>query len=438
MKFSSAEILFTVVSVLAMGVFMPSAATDDTPVPAVSQSLEERPSIQVASADRLSLRFQGQADLTGEYRVSPDGTLSVPVIGRMNIADMSLAQLEQELTRRVTEFTSRVTYVTAEIISYRPLFVTGFVSKPGAVEWHPGITVLQAEALVGGLYRAPEETNRNETVSGVEALRILRTGHEEQKLLLASLARLKAEKAGSAQVEIPPALVGLVGEQEARSLIEGQQSYLNNRRTGLERRKAALERSADLADDELDALQEQAARVSEQLQMRRDMHEKLAGLLQKGLVPRERALESEIKIAELEEKATNVAVARARVQSTAAMLKQEAVALEEDRAAGIDAEIARLEGELAKAGIDVEAATIAYDRLAAETARVAATPLRRMVIEYMIVRRNETGEQRAPAQASSYLLPGDVLLVSQEWEQAANQTPEALSGGETGRTGNAQ
>jgi polysaccharide export outer membrane protein len=438
MKFSSAEILFTVVSVLAMGVFMPPAAADDTPIAAVSQSLEVPPPIQVTTADRLSLRFHGQADLTGEYRVSPDGTLSVPVIGRIDVADMSLAQLEQELTQRVTEFTSRVTYVTAEIISYRPLFVTGFVSKPGAVEWHPGITVLQAEALVGGLYRAPEEANNKERISGVEAVRLLRTGREEKKLLLASLARLKAEKAGNAQVEVPPALVELAGEAGARSLIEGQQSYLNSRRTGLEKKKAALERSANLAGDELDALQEQAARVNEQLQMRRDMHEKLAGLLQKGLVPRERALESEIKIAELEEKATNVAVARARVQSTAAMLKQEAVALEEDRAAGIDAEIARLEGELAKTSIDVDAATNTYDRLAAEAVRVAATPLRRMVTKYTIVRRSKTGEQRAPVQTSSYLLPGDVLLVAQEAEQEADQSPEALSSGEAGGAGNAQ
>ncbi|PZV40417.1 polysaccharide biosynthesis/export family protein [Mesorhizobium kowhaii] len=438
MKVSSVEILFTVVSVLAMGVFMPLAAADDIPISTVSQSLEEPPSVQVTTADRLSLRFHGQADLTGEYRISPDGTLSVPVIGRINVADMSLAQLEQELTRRVTEFTSHGTYVTAEIISYRPLFVTGFVSKPGAVEWHPAITVLQAEALVGGLYRAPEGAISNENIGDVEALRLLRTGREEQKLLLASLAGLKAEKAGSAQVEVPPVLAGLAGEEEARSLIEGQQSYLNSRRTGLEKKKAALERSADLAGDELDALQEHAARVNEQLRMRRDMQEKLAGLLQKGLVPRERELESEIKIAELEEKATNVAVARARVQSTAAMLKQEAVALEEDRAAGIDAEIARLEGELAKAGIDVEAATNRYDRLATETARAAATPLRRMVIKYTIVRRSETGEHRAPAETSSYLLPGDVLLVSQEFEQETSQTPETPGGDQAGGTGNAK
>ena len=149
MKFSSAGIfLFTFVCALATHALTAPAGAEDLPVSAMSSSLEELPPNQVAAAERISLRFEGQPDISGEYHVSPDGTLSVPVIGRISIAEMSLAQLEQDLTRRVTEFSGRPTYVTAEIVAYRPIFVTGFVSRPGAVEWRPGLTVLQAEALV--------------------------------------------------------------------------------------------------------------------------------------------------------------------------------------------------------------------------------------------------------------------------------------------------
>jgi hypothetical protein len=269
----------------------------------------------------------------------------------------------------------------------------------------------------------------------VEAMRSLRSGREQQKLLLASLARLKMEKADSAQIEVPPALVNLVGEEEARSLIDGQQSLLDSRRSGLQKKKAAIERSIAIAREELEGLKGQRVRVDEQLQLRRGLQEKITELLQKGLVPRERSLESDIRIAELEEKATNIAVARARVESTAAMLQQDAVTIEEDRAAGIDAEIAKLEGELAQVSIDVDAATGTYNRFASEAARAAAAPLPRMVIKYTIIRRSEAGEERATAQTSSYLRPGDVLLVSQEVEQGLNRTQEMTSGGETGRTG---
>ena len=439
MKFSSAGILlFTFVCVLATHALTASAEAEDPPVSAMSRSLEELPPSQVAAADRISLRFQGQPDISGEYHVSPDGTLSVPVIGRISIADMSLAQLEQDLTRRVTEFAGRPTYVTAEIVAYRPIFVTGFVSRPGAVEWRPGLTVLQAEALVGGLYRAPELTNSHGEIGSVETLRSMRSGREQQKLLLATLARLKTEKAGSAQIEVPPALVNLVGEEEAKALIDGQQSLLDSRRSGLEKKKAAIERGIAIAGEELEGLKGQRVRVDEQLQLRRGLQEKITELLQKGLVPRERSLESDIRIAELEEKGTNIAVARARVESTAAMLQQDAVTIEEDRAAGIDAEIAKLESELAQVGIDVEAAMQTYNRVASEAARATATPLPRMVIKYTIIRRSEAGEERAAAQTSSYLQPGDVLLVSQEVEQGLKQTQDMTGGDETGRTGEAK
>ena len=101
MKVSSV-FLFTVVSVLAMGVFMPLAAADDVQISTVGQSLEEPPSVQVTTADRLLLRFHGQADLTGEYRISPDGTLSFPFMVLINVAYISLANLELYFTRRLT------------------------------------------------------------------------------------------------------------------------------------------------------------------------------------------------------------------------------------------------------------------------------------------------------------------------------------------------
>lgn len=394
----------------------------------MSSSLEELPAAHVAAADRIALKFQEQPALTGEYRIASDGTLSVPVIGRIDLKEMSLADLEQELTRRVIEISGRTTYVTAEIIAYQPIFVTGFVSKPGALEWHPGLTVLQAEALAGGLYRATESPIGDAKSGIVESRRLLLKSREQQKLLLASLARLKAERMGSTQIEIPPALMDLVGEDQARNAVKGQQSLLDGRRSELEKKKGALEQGIAIAAKELDLLNDLRNRLDEQLRMRRDQQTKIVGLLQKGFVPRERSLESEIEIAELEEKATDVAVARARLESTAARLRQDSSTIEQDRAMEIDAEIAKLESELAGAGIDMDAAMAAYTA----AAQAAASPLPRTVIKYTIIRRNKGGENRLPAQTSSYLRPGDVLLVSQEIDDNVNPPKHSLNGGIAG------
>jgi protein involved in polysaccharide export with SLBB domain len=404
----------------------------------INRSLDELPAVRMTMAQRIALRFRDQPALSGEYHVGPDGTLSIPVIGRIAVADMSLAELEEVLTERVTELTGSPTHVTADVIAYRPIFVTGFVSKPGAVDWYPGLTVLQAEALAGGLYRAPEQTNNAGGFGRVEALRQIRIGHEQQKRLLASLSRLRAEQTGTGQIEIPPTLVSLFGEDEARSLIEKQQSLLDRRRSLSDRQLADIERRIALAAKELEALQDLSIRVSEQLEMRRDMQERIATLLERGLVPQVRSLEGEIHIAQLEEKATDVEVTRARVQSTAAVLKQETVTVQKDREATIDAEIANLESELARATIDLEAAMETYNRLNIGAAQAPSPLLSRTVIRYTIIRRGESGEERILAQTSSYLRPGDVLLVSQETENETDTTQTGSGEAGTGRSGKAK
>ena len=45
--------------------------------------------------------------------------------------------------------------VSAEVITYRPIFVLGEVSKPGQYPYQPGMTVVTAAAVAGGFtYRA--------------------------------------------------------------------------------------------------------------------------------------------------------------------------------------------------------------------------------------------------------------------------------------------
>ncbi len=86
----------------------------------------------VANAERLSIKFHDYADLTGDYRIDADGTISIPVIGRVAVNGMSPLQLETVLAERVTSVTGREAYVTVEIAGYRPVFVSGYVSHPGA------------------------------------------------------------------------------------------------------------------------------------------------------------------------------------------------------------------------------------------------------------------------------------------------------------------
>jgi protein involved in polysaccharide export with SLBB domain len=390
-------------------------------VDATAATTSDASAVLLAAADQISLKFQDPPELSGDYRVASDGTLSVPVVGRIAIADLSLGDLEQVLSQRVTEFTGRPTYVTVEVTAFRPVYVTGFVSRPGAVEWRPGLTVLQAEALAGGLYRPPEQTDGLGGSRQIEAMRQLRKAHDAQKRLLSRLSRLEAERAGVAEVVVPATLVSLVGEPEARSLIEGEQALLERSRSALEAQIAALERGSVLAGEELGGLQDQSLRVDEQLEVRRNVQQDLDSLQERGIVTRDRTIEGRIRILELEEKAINLAVARANVRGTAAELERQAVTLRQDREATLGAEIAETRAALAEAVIDYESARESYNRLGESALMASANLGTHPVIRYTVVRQGAAGEERIEAGTSSHLRPGDVLLVSQEFEQNTTQ-----------------
>src|SRR6478672_2717035 len=105
----------------------------------------------VTDAQKLSLKFSDIPRLNGEYRVNADQTVTIPGLGRVSIAGMTISQFEELLTERATGIAGRDVFVTVEVSEYRPIFITGNVPRFGPLPWQPGLTVEQAIAAVGGV-----------------------------------------------------------------------------------------------------------------------------------------------------------------------------------------------------------------------------------------------------------------------------------------------
>jgi DNA repair exonuclease SbcCD ATPase subunit len=326
---------------------------------------------------------------------------------------MSTAQLEEALSKRMEQITGRANSVTVEVAAYKPVFVTGLVTRSGAVPWHPGMTVLQAVALSGGLFR-PTGPNVAGPAAGEAEMARYRRATEDRKRALASLARLQAERQDATEIPVPPALVTIAGQKEAQDLIAAQKALMLSRQKSLANQLSSLKRGMELAAQELDGLREQSKRVSEQLQMRREARQRLGELQQKGIVVAQRAFEEDMKVSELEEKTANVAVATARVQATVAAMQRDSVVLTEERKASIEAEIDRLQKEAAQLADEAASARQAYNAIAG--ASLEAERGDRTEIVYSVVRREGTGETTERAGQATPLKPGDVLVVSQDFK----------------------
>jgi polysaccharide export outer membrane protein len=93
------------------------------------------------------------------FRVSDSGNIAVPLLGNVRAAGLSVDHLASSISEQlVKKVLYRDPSVTAEITTYRPIFVLGEVAKPGQYPFQPGMTFLTAVAVAGGFtYRAVDD-----------------------------------------------------------------------------------------------------------------------------------------------------------------------------------------------------------------------------------------------------------------------------------------
>ncbi len=109
--------------------------------------------------DQIRIITLGEDRLTGEFRVNDSGAISLPLLGTVQVADLTTAELEHVLGDALVKAQLiREPSVSVEVSTYRPIFVLGEVNKPGEYPYQPGMTVVSAVAVAGGYtYRAVED-----------------------------------------------------------------------------------------------------------------------------------------------------------------------------------------------------------------------------------------------------------------------------------------
>ena len=114
---------------------------------------------RLGAGDVVRLITFGEESLTGEFRVSDSGSIALPLIGTVRAAGRSPDVLAEQVAHALIQANLlQAPSVSAEVTSYRPIFVLGEVSKPGQYPYQPGMTVVTAVAVAGGFtYRAVKD-----------------------------------------------------------------------------------------------------------------------------------------------------------------------------------------------------------------------------------------------------------------------------------------
>lgn len=118
--------------------------------PAVSQSGS---SYRIGPKDLIDIRIFEEPALNGQYRVSEQGSIRLPLIGDFPVAGLTEAQLIETLQKHLEDNYLQRASLTLEIREFlsQPISVIGAVVNPGNLDLSGRYTLLQAITAAGGL-----------------------------------------------------------------------------------------------------------------------------------------------------------------------------------------------------------------------------------------------------------------------------------------------
>jgi polysaccharide export outer membrane protein len=126
--------------------------TPATPAPGVDQQASLPADYVIGPDDKLGVLFWRDESMTADVTVRPDGKISLPLLNDVHVVGLTPEQLRTFLMGAAKKFVADPTVsVVVREINSRKVFITGFVSHPGAYSLTTPITVLQLIAIAGGL-----------------------------------------------------------------------------------------------------------------------------------------------------------------------------------------------------------------------------------------------------------------------------------------------
>jgi polysaccharide biosynthesis/export protein ExoF len=356
--------------------------------------------------------FQQRIELSGEYTVNDDGAISLPLLGSFSVTKRGGQELEAALADAIDSLIGRKGFVTIAAVERQPIYVLGPVKNPGAYKYVPGMTVLHVIALAGGLDRATMEPWQR-----IEAVR--ETGKwngaiERTTRLLARFAVLKSEQDGS-PVKIPPQLVHLIGEKEAKQIIneqvERRRPVVWERRS----RESAAKVTVENATSEVESLAARIPSINETVRLRAERANSMRDLTKSNIVASPVLIQAQGDLSDVEERRQTALTALALAKQRLAAAEQDVARQQMAAQVELEREVTTTQQDIADGERELEASQGILEVIKTGSAS-HAKPLSEANMAYEVVRRSSQGTTVMSAIGTTILEPGDLVRIRQRNE----------------------
>lgn len=115
--------------------------------------------------DLVEIRVFQEADLTGVWRLSPEGLIDYPLCGKVTLQGKTSSQASDALQSCLANGYLKHPSVSVVVREYnsKKVFVFGEVNKPGTFPYEDNMSIVQAVTLAGGFTKLAAKNNTNVT-----------------------------------------------------------------------------------------------------------------------------------------------------------------------------------------------------------------------------------------------------------------------------------
>jgi polysaccharide export outer membrane protein len=130
-----------------------SDTTASRPAPVAPQTAPSDGDYRVGPGDRLSVAVLQMPDFKSSVRVSQQGAISLPLLGIVQVAGLSAAEVEQKLADELRRKYVRDPQVSVQVdeIESHPISVVGAVAEPGIFQVRGPMNLLAVLSLAKGV-----------------------------------------------------------------------------------------------------------------------------------------------------------------------------------------------------------------------------------------------------------------------------------------------
>lgn len=260
---------------------------------------DERDAYKLGPGDILQLSVFGVADFARRVTVNIDGNISVPFLGELHSEGLTIHDLRVALTDGLTK-DGRIQSadVSVEIVELRPFYISGDVSRPGAVPYRPGLTVRHAIALAGG-YDALRFRTENPLMTAPDL-------KSENEALWIDLARqkaraisLRAELNKTPDIDLTSIYSAPLQRKTLDEIASFEESDLKMRLANYAKQRTYLQIAVKNAEGTIKTLQDRRERNEESIQLQQDAVDRMNVSASKGLVMANRVDDERRSLAEI-------------------------------------------------------------------------------------------------------------------------------------------